>query len=111
MLSIFQQHPKNRRAIALQVKEDAGWKCEVCGKECRRPGEVFDTQSRTLTLAYRNHNQLDYKRENLVAMCVLCHLSHDYIRGRRCKLLENFERKNHGQMMLFPQNSSLELLE
>lgn len=33
------RYPDNWDEIATQVKEEAGWKCEECGKQCRRPGE------------------------------------------------------------------------
>lgn len=31
------RYPKNWKAIALQVKENAGWCCEECGRPCRKP--------------------------------------------------------------------------
>lgn len=111
MLSIFQQHPKDKKAIGLQVKQDADWRCEVCDKKCRRPGEPFDTNCRTLTLAFRNHNSFDFKRENLVAMCVPCHLDHDAIRQRRVDIMRGICGKKETQLSLFPYNSLMELLE
>lgn len=38
-------YPKNWDAIAQQVKEQAGWVCQWCGRPCRRPGvsvEAFE---------------------------------------------------------------------
>lgn len=32
------RYPANWDEIARQIKEDAGWRCEECGKPCRRPG-------------------------------------------------------------------------
>ena len=52
-------------------------KCEKCGKQCRRPGEAFDTHRRTLTVAHLNHNPADIRPENLCAMCAPCHLRYD----------------------------------
>ena len=49
-------------------------KCEVCGKQCRKPGEPFDTHKRTLTVAHLNHTPEDVRPVNLKAMCAPCHL-------------------------------------
>jgi hypothetical protein len=43
------QYPSNWDEIALAIKEAAGWRCQECGMQCRRPGEIFDTHRRTLT--------------------------------------------------------------
>ena len=31
------RYPKDWKQIAAQVKEEAGWKCEECGKQCPLP--------------------------------------------------------------------------
>ena len=72
-----ERYPKNWEQIAQKVKETAGWKCAVCGKQCRRPGEPFDTHRRTLTVAHLNHTPEDVRTENLCAMCAPCHLKYD----------------------------------
>ena len=33
------RYPENWEAIALNVKSKARWKCESCGRPCRKPGE------------------------------------------------------------------------
>lgn len=33
------RYPENWEAIALAVKEKAGWRCENCDRPCLRPGE------------------------------------------------------------------------
>ena len=71
------RYPENWDYIAMAVKNAAGWKCEVCGKQCRRPGETFDTHRRTLTVAHLNHMPEDCRTENLKAMCAPCHLKYD----------------------------------
>ena len=65
------------KRIATEIKEAAGWKCQKCGKQCRRPGEPFDTHKRTLTVAHLNHTPEDIRPENLQAMCAPCHLRYD----------------------------------
>lgn len=71
------RYPADWEDIATRVKEDADWRCEVCGKQCRRPGEPFDTHRRTLTVAHLDHTPENCARENLMAMCAPCHLRYD----------------------------------
>lgn len=71
------RYPKNWHEIATAVKDAAGWKCQQCGKQCRKPGEPFDTHKRTLTVAHLNHTPEDCRPENLMAMCAPCHLRYD----------------------------------
>lgn len=72
-----EKYPANWEEIARSVKTEADWKCEGCGKQCRRPGEPFDTHKRTLTVAHLNHRPWDCRRENLRALCAPCHLRYD----------------------------------
>lgn len=73
------RYPTNWKEIAFKVKEEADWKCENCGMQCRRPDEPFDTHKRTLTVAHLNHTPEDCRRENLKALCSGCHLRYDAI--------------------------------
>ncbi len=70
-------YPADWEEIATAIKEAAGWRCQTCGKQCRRPGEPFDTHRRTLTVAHRNHTPGDCRPENLIAECAPCHLIRD----------------------------------
>ena len=70
-------YPADWEAIALAVKAASDWRCEECGQQCRRPGEKFDTHTRTLTTAHLNHVPSDCRPENLKAMCAPCHLRYD----------------------------------
>lgn len=76
------KYPPNWDEIATSVKDAAGWRCEICGKQCRRPGDPFDTHKRTLTVAHINHVEGDCRPENLSAACAPCHLKYDHIRRR-----------------------------
>lgn len=71
------RYPKDWKRIAYEIKEKAGWKCEFCGKQCRRPGEPFETHRKTLTVAHMNHTPEDIRPENLKALCAPCHLRYD----------------------------------
>ena len=70
-------YPPDWEEIAFTKKESAGWKCEVCGKQCRKPGEPFDTHKNTLTVSHQDHNPANCSDENLRAMCAPCHLRYD----------------------------------
>lgn len=84
-------YPDNWKDIAAAVKEAAEWKCQNCGKQCRRPGEPFDTHRNTLTVAHMNHIPSDIRPENLKALCAPCHLRYD------AKHHAQTRRKNHEQ--------------
>ena len=87
-----ERYPANWKQIALEVKERADWKCQRCGRQCRRPGEPFDTHRNTLTVAHLNHVPEDIRPENLMAMCSACHLRYDaahHVETRKKKRLDN----------------------
>lgn len=71
------QYPPDWPAIARRIKDHADWRCQECGKACRRPGEAFDTHQRTLTVAHINPDPMDVRDENLLALCAPCHLRMD----------------------------------
>ena len=71
------RYPKDWENIAFSVKESVGWTCQLCGKECRKPGERLDTHKRTLTVHHLDHQPENCARENLIALCAPCHLKAD----------------------------------
>lgn len=73
----IERYPSDWESISFAIKEKAGWVCQKCGKQCRKPGEPFDTHRRTLTVAHLNHTPEDGRPENLMAMCAPCHLQYD----------------------------------
>jgi hypothetical protein len=97
-------YPKDWTTIALQIKTDADWHCEGCGRPCRRPGEVIDDlETRvaswpdatktvesefgdvevfasgrfTLTVAHLDHHPANCSPANLRAWCAPCHCRYD----------------------------------
>lgn len=99
-------YPANWEAIAFEVKDRANWRCEECGKPCRRPGVKWDDfvgdlltndpgdwhektcdevngelvqkpQRFTLTTAHMDHNPENCTEGNLKALCSVCHLRYD----------------------------------
>ena len=82
----WSQYPSNWKEIAMRIKEDAGWICQECGKQCRKPGEPFDTHRRTLTVSHQDHDTKNNTDDNLKALCAPCHLRYDrhhHARNRR----------------------------
>lgn len=71
------RYPANWAELATSIKEAAGWVCEKCGKQCRRPGEKFDTHRRTLTVAHLDHTPENCADDNLRPWCAPCHIRYD----------------------------------
>ena len=95
------RYPANWKIIADEVKAEAGWKCQKCGRQCRRPGEPFDTHKNTLTVAHLDHVPEHCERSNLMALCAPCHLSYDArqhaeTRRRKTKNKGGLEHGNQG---------------
>ena len=76
------KYPDDWDAIAARVKEEAGYRCQVCQKKCYLPGQRVRKTSRVLTVAHINHVESDCRDENLVAACSVCHLKYDNERRR-----------------------------
>lgn len=95
----WSKYPDNWNDIAQGIKDDAGWKCEKCGRQCRQPGEDFDTHQRTLTVAHINHVEMDCREENLVALCPKCHLEYDGYRKAMQRLAAK-RMKNNAKLEL-----------
>lgn len=88
------RYPKNWEEIAFEVKSEADWECQECGRPCRQPGEEWGyfaaeassmgwaddlnhPQRFTLTVAHLNQDPSDNDPTNLKALCAPCHLRHD----------------------------------
>lgn len=63
------RYPKNWRAIARQVKDAAGWRCEQCG-HVHEPAAGY-----SLTVHHIDGDPRNSCSWNLVALCQRCHLS------------------------------------
>lgn len=70
-------YPPDWEELSHRKKQDTDWMCEVCGRQCRKPGEPFDTHKRTLTVSHLDHNPANCDPTNLKAMCAPCHLRYD----------------------------------
>lgn len=69
-------YPDDWDSVATTIKEACDWQCQQCGKQCRRPGEVWDGWVNTLTVAHY-YGDYDAPAAFCVALCAPCHLNHD----------------------------------
>ena len=86
-------YPDNWNQIATQIKTDADWHCEDCGKQCYRPGEQHKDTRKTLTVAHINHTPMDCDRGNLMALCSVCHLKYDAPMKRLRRIIKKRENR------------------
>ena len=74
------RYPKDWNAIALAVKQECGWICRGCGKQCLKPDDdtsqlgVSEKAQRTLTVHHSDFKPENNRRENLIPLCAPCHL-------------------------------------
>ena len=120
------RYPTNWDEIATHVKAEANWKCEQCGRECRKSGEsLADFINRVvpkihctysynllaeitkkptrlvLTTAHLDHTPENCTRSNLKALCSVCHCRMDLKAMAHKKMLK---REYQVQLNLFNQN-------
>ena len=64
--------------VFLQVKEDAGWRCERCGEQFPKDInlKLVDIRGRRVlvrySVAFRDQNPYNQRRSNLWAICSRC---------------------------------------
>ena len=104
----WSKYPDDWKAIALAVKEEADWQCEMCGKQCRRPGESFDSHTRTATVAHCNRVESDCRPENLVCACAPCHLKYDAAVHARNAAKTRRAKFNRNQLSMFEEKRTFE---
>ena len=74
------RYPKDWKAIALAVKQEANWCCWRCGKQCLAPGADTTKLSpperarNTLTVHHADFKPENNNRGNLIPLCAPCHL-------------------------------------
>lgn len=89
----IERYPPDWDEISLNVREEAGWRCEWCGA---RQGEPHPVTGSTvvLTVAHLDHDPSHCERSNLRALCQRCHNGYDAphraagIRRRRREAVE-----------------------
>jgi hypothetical protein len=89
--------------FTLNLRESKEWKCENCGKQCRKTGEMLSNyilriwgdeqdqligdewrdavdfpQKFSLTTAHLDQNPQNNDPANLKALCMVCHLQYDH---------------------------------
>ncbi len=91
------RYPQDWDKISLNIKTQAKWTCQHCGKMCRQPQEDLSQFSQRvadpgsplereilahpqrfcLTSAHLNQDPSNNEPDNLLALCVPCHLHYD----------------------------------
>jgi hypothetical protein len=87
------RYPSDWPQLSISIREAAGWACEDCGKLCRVPKEKLTDyiertgypkkdvlqhpQRYTLDGAHLDQNPGNSDRNNLKALCRVCHLNGD----------------------------------
>ncbi|MCT7986476.1 HNH endonuclease [Laspinema sp. A4] len=75
------RYSKDWQQIALTIKEQAGWRCAKCSRQCLRPDDditgLTKSERTKITLTVHHHNRTpeDNRPENLIALCTTCHLA------------------------------------
>lgn len=87
--------------IARSIKSAVGYRCMVCDRLCRRPGELWLGWDYELHVA---HLSQDYTAPvvTVAALCGACHFRHDstlsWVARRR---VERWRQREAGQLALF----------
>lgn len=96
-------YPNDWANIARAIKEANEYKCQACGKQCRRPGELNLGWQYELTVAHYD-NIYESEAVFVVPMCLECHLPHDsrfvWVARRRADRLRQHAA---GQLEFFRQ--------
>lgn len=104
-----ERYPDNWEEIALNVKREADWKCQRCGKQCR-PGYLsiaqwlttqthqpdYEERDRhpqkwTLTVAHLDHDP-ENPDARLMAMCAPCHRKYDGKQAAQTRKRKRWQR-------------------
>lgn len=87
-------YPADWQQIAAAIKEANHWRCQMCGRLCRRPGELNLGWEYELTVAHITQDYLATVVQ-LAPLCVGCHLRHD------APFVWVARRRKAGQLTLF----------
>lgn len=109
-------YAENWPEISLRVRSAANWRCQGCGRPCRKAGESWSTfferldwpwneafvegtnEQFVLTTAHLDQDTTNDSPSNLKALCTICHLNHDRP-YKQANAMRKLERA--GQLNLF----------
>lgn len=80
LMKYRERYPKDWEVIALRIKQQANWQCQMCGLKCISSEMTVNTLDRSQRAIYRlevhhiNRKPEDNRIENLIALCSSCHL-------------------------------------
>jgi hypothetical protein len=94
-----ENYPVDWPAIADLVKSANDYICQMCGRQCTRPGEAYDRR-RILTVAHLDHDY-DGAEIFVAALCVVCHFHLDRgLGGRFRRRNDRWRRMRAGQLCM-----------
>lgn len=115
------RYPADWEQMSINIRIAADHKCQLCGKECRRPQEklsdfvlriygglkgdrweeardaIDHPQKYRLTSAHLDQNPANNHPSNLKALCMPCHIKHDHPFLPKNK---NAKRERKGQLRI-----------
>jgi hypothetical protein len=115
------RYPNDWEQMSLKIRIAANHKCQMCGKECRRPAEklsdfvlrvygglkddrweeardaIDHPQKYRLTGAHLDQNPTNNHPSNLKALCMVCHIQYDHPHLKRNAIAK---RERRGQTKL-----------
>lgn len=93
-------YPTEWPTIARYIKEACAWRCAVCDRQCRRPGEFYLGWEYELALAHITQDYLA-PAVQVACLCGSCHLRHDaplgWVARRRA---DRWRARQAGQLKL-----------
>lgn len=69
-------YPQGWAQLSREIRELCDWRCQACGKLCRRPGEFYLGWEYELTVAHLDQCY-DGEVVTVAALCALCHFRMD----------------------------------
>jgi hypothetical protein len=95
-----QLYPTDWPAIAYAVKSANNWRCAVCNKLCRRPGEMWLGWEYELTCAHISQ-EYDGEAVQVAPLCLPCHFAYDAPHSGHARRRRNYLRQTlAGQLPL-----------
>jgi len=87
-MPMTKDYNKSFKDKALALKQACGWQCQMCHKQCYRPGERARSKKKVLTVHHINGDTRNDKLTNLIALCAECHLRIETMNRKLRKRIE-----------------------
>ena len=94
-------YPDNWHKLSADIKQTCGYRCTLCDRQCRRPGELYLGWDYEAVIA---HITQDYDAPvvQVACLCAACHFIHDApLSGVARRRAERWRRRQAGQLEMF----------